>query len=63
MTLEIFVQKPGNIENSKEFGPFTVEELSEKVKKDHISTYCFVRDINEYDYSNRIRIMDLIKEL
>ena len=51
------------IENSKEFGPFTVEELSKKVKKDDISPYCFVRDINEYDYSNRIRIIDLIKEL
>lgn len=51
------------IENSKEFGPFKVEELSKKVKKEHISPYCFVRDVNEYDYSNRIRIYDLIKEL
>lgn len=51
------------IEKSKEFGPFTVEELSDKVKKEKISAYCFVRDINEYDYSNRLRIYDLIKEL
>lgn len=51
------------IEKSKEFGPFTVEELSEKVKKEEISMYCFVRDVNEYDYSNRLRIYDLIKEL
>lgn len=51
------------IENSKEFGPFTVEELSEKVSNDKISAYCFVRDVNEYDYSNRLRIYDLIKEL
>ena len=51
------------IERSKEFGPFTVEELSEKVKAEAISPYCFVRDINEYDYSNRLRIYDLIKEL
>lgn len=51
------------IEKSKEFGPFTVEELFEKVKKNHISSYCFVRDINAYDYSKRLRIRDLIKEL
>jgi hypothetical protein len=51
------------IEKSKEFGPFTVEELSEKVKSNKISVYCFVRDINESDYSKRLRIFDLIKEL
>lgn len=51
------------IEKSREFGPFTVEELSEKVKNELISPYCFVRDINEHDYSNRLRIYDLIKEL
>ncbi|WP_040253849.1 hypothetical protein [Psychroserpens mesophilus] len=51
------------IEKSKEFGPFTVEELSAKVRDDKISVYCFVRDINEDDYSNRLRIYDLIKEL
>lgn len=51
------------IEKSKEFGPFKVEELSEKVKQQKISVYCFVRDINEDDYSKRLRIYDLIKEL
>jgi len=51
------------IEKSKEFGPYTVEQLSEKVKKEEISAYCFVRDINEEDYSKRLRITDLIKEL
>ncbi len=51
------------IEKSKEFGPFTVEELSKKVKNEDISIYCFVRDINENDYSKRLRIIDLIKEL
>jgi len=51
------------IEKSKEFGPFKVEELSEKVKNEEISAYCFVRDINEYDYSKRLRIFDLIQEL
>ncbi|WP_298903865.1 hypothetical protein [uncultured Psychroserpens sp.] len=51
------------IEKSKEFGPFTVEELSEKVNNGDISVYCFVRDVNEDDYSKRLRIYDLIKEL
>jgi len=51
------------IEKSEEFGPFTVEELSEKVKSEAISAYCFVRDVNAHDYSNRLRIYDLIKEL
>ncbi|APY00453.1 hypothetical protein [Lacinutrix venerupis] len=51
------------IEKSKEFGPFTVEELTKKVQEESISPYCFVRDLNEHDYSNRLRIRDLIKEL
>ncbi|WP_458626731.1 hypothetical protein [Winogradskyella sp. PC D3.3] len=51
------------IEKSKEFGPFKVEVLAKKVKSGEISRYCFVRDINEYDYSNRLRISDLIQEL
>ncbi|MFC0604462.1 hypothetical protein [Winogradskyella pulchriflava] len=51
------------IEKSKEFGPFTVEELTEKVNNEEISAYCFVRDVNEDDYSKRLRIEDLIQEL
>lgn len=51
------------IERSEEFGPYTVEELSEKVEKEEISAYCFVRDINEDDYSRRLRISDLVNEL
>ena len=51
------------IQRSREFGPFSVEELSEKVKNEQISIFCFVRDINEDDYSKRLRINDLIKEL
>jgi len=51
------------IEQSKEYGPFTVETLAEKVKSGEISAYCFVKDVNEYDYSKRMRIEDLIKEL
>jgi hypothetical protein len=63
VTRLIYAHKFYYIENFKEFGPFTVEELSEKVKAENISAYCFVRDINEADYSNRLRIWDLIKEL
>lgn len=51
------------VEKSKEFGPFTVKELTEKVKLNAISSLCFVRDINEHNYSNRLRIRDLIKAL
>ena len=51
------------ISESEEFGPNTVEELSEKVKSDEISAYCFVRDVNEGDYSKRLRITDLMQEL
>ena len=51
------------IEKSEEYGPFTVEQLYKKVKSETISMYCFVRDINEDDYSKRLRIFDLIKEL
>ncbi|MBO6606738.1 hypothetical protein [Psychroserpens sp.] len=51
------------ISKSREFGPFTVEKLAEKVKQKAISAYCFVRDINENDYSKRMRINDLIQEL
>jgi hypothetical protein len=51
------------IEKAEEFGPFKVEKLNEKVIKEEISPYCFVRDINENDYSRRLRIADLIQEL
>jgi len=51
------------IAESKEFGPYKVEELSRKVKNEEISAYSFVRDINENDYSKRLRIYDLIQEL
>jgi len=51
------------IEKSKEFGPFTVEELTNKVNTETISSYCFVRDVNAQNYSNRLRIKDLMREL
>lgn len=59
----IYVHEFYYIEQSKEFGPFTVEQLTNKVKSKTISPYCFVRDVNEYNYINRLRIKDLIKEL
>lgn len=49
------------IEQSKEYGPFTVEELAKKVEENTISEHCFVRDVNEHDYSKKIRIRDLTK--
>ncbi len=51
------------IAKSKEFGPYKVEELSRKVKNEEISAYSFVRDVNENDYSKRLRIFDLMQEL
>ncbi len=63
MTNLIYKHEFYYIEKAKEFGPFTVEELSKKVNKAEISMYCFVRDINENDYTKRLRIYDLIKEL
>ena len=51
------------IEQSKQYGPFKVEELAEKVKSGEISAYCFVKDVNEHDYSKRMRIEDLLHEL
>jgi hypothetical protein len=51
------------IEKSEEFGPYKVQELNNKVKREEISPYCFVRDINEDDYSKRLRVVDLIQEV
>jgi len=51
------------ISKSEEFGPCTVEELKDKVEKDDISAYCFVRDVNEDNYAKRLRIIDLMQEL
>ena len=51
------------IEKSKEHGPFTVDELSKKVSDELISRYCFVRDINEYNYNKKLRINDLLRAI
>jgi hypothetical protein len=59
----IYEHKFYYISESEEFGPITVEELEVKVKNEDISAYCFVRDVNEDDYSKRLRIVDLIQEL
>jgi hypothetical protein len=49
------------IKKAKEYGPYKVEVLAEKVKNKSISELCFVRDVNEYDYSKKLRIRDLLK--
>tara|TARA_R110002012_G_scaffold321467_1_gene549330 strand:- start:479 stop:1069 length:591 start_codon:yes stop_codon:yes gene_type:complete len=49
------------IKKAKEFGPYKVEVLAEKVKSKTISEHCFVRDVNETDYSKKLRIRDLLK--
>ena len=51
------------IEGSEEYGPFTAKELAEKVDKEGVNEYCFIRDINEAGYERRLRICDLVKEL
>ena len=51
------------LERSKEFGPFTVDELSKRVKYESLNSYCFVRDINDYDYTKKIRIRDLMNAI
>ncbi|RSK40240.1 hypothetical protein [Mangrovimonas spongiae] len=51
------------IKNFKEYGPYSVTELLERVKNNLADERCFVRDINEHDYNNRIRISDLLREL
>lgn len=51
------------IQHFKEHGPFTVKELSEKVKNNEINSYCLIRDINESNYDNKLRLKDLLYEL
>lgn len=48
------------IENFKEFGPFTAKELVAKTKDNTVSLHCFIRDVNDNDYSKRLRIKDLL---
>lgn len=51
------------IQHFKEYGPYTVKELSKKVKNNEINQFCLVRDINEPDYANKLRLKDLLSEL
>jgi len=48
------------IEQSEEYGPVTAEYLIKRVEDDSINAQCLIRDINDYDYSKRLRIQDLI---
>ncbi|MGC1632994.1 MAG: hypothetical protein WA749_12865 [Gelidibacter sp.] len=51
------------IQHSKEYGPFTMNELFKKVKDNSVNAYCLVRDVNENDYTNKLRIKDLLHEI
>ncbi|OBX26309.1 hypothetical protein LX77_01801 [Gelidibacter algens] len=51
------------IQRFKEYGPYTMKELVEKVKTNAINAYCLVRDVNESDYSKKLRIKDILQEL
>lgn len=51
------------ISYAKEYGPFSVKELAEKVKNNIVNPYAFVRDINAPNYHKRLRIKDLLREL
>lgn len=48
------------IEQSEEFGPVPAEYLLNRVENNSINAQCLIRDINDYDYSKRLRIQDLI---
>lgn len=51
------------IQRSKEYGPFTLKDLFEKVKKKAVNAFCLVRDVNEADYTKKLRIKDLLLEI
>ena len=51
------------IQRSKEYGPYNMEELLKKVEDNEVNAYCLVRDVNESDYSHKLRIKDLLKEI
>ncbi|MEO5788864.1 MAG: hypothetical protein ACOH2D_11105 [Gelidibacter sp.] len=51
------------IQHSKEYGPFTMKELFKKVQENTVNAYCMVRDVNEADYTNKLRIKDLLQEI
>lgn len=51
------------IQHSKEYGPYKMKELFKKVKDNLVNSYCLVRDVNESDYTNKLRIKDLLQEI
>ena len=51
------------IQRSKEYGPYNMEELLKKVEDNEVNAYCLVRDVNASDYSNKLRIKDLLQEI
>jgi len=51
------------IQRFKEYGPYTLKELLKKVKDKAVNAYCLVRDVNESDYTQKLRIIDLMHEL
>lgn len=51
------------IQNSTEHGPFTAKQLSIRVKGNIADRRCFVREVNESNYSRRLRIKDLLNEM
>jgi len=51
------------MENFKEYGPYSVKVLADKVALNILNPLCFVRDVNATDYNNRLRIRDLINAL
>ncbi len=51
------------IQRFKEYGPYTLKELLKKVKNKAVNAYCLVRDVNESDYTQKLRIIDLMHEL
>ncbi|WP_299392339.1 hypothetical protein [uncultured Gelidibacter sp.] len=51
------------IQRFKEYGPYTMKELFNKVKNKAVNAYCLVRDVNEADYTKKLRIKDLMHEL
>lgn len=51
------------IQRFKEYGPYTMKQLTEKVKTNVVNANCLVRDVNETDYTKKLRIKDLLQEL
>lgn len=51
------------INNSEEFGPYTAKQIIEKTNRGYLNNQCFIRETNDYDYSKRLRIIDLFEAI